>query len=131
MSEVEAEERPEEEASPPSEGVEERPVIVTVEHRFKHATGKVECVTDMEETVAMVPFQGPTASVYRKYGVTINLENYEGARVDVGITVPCYLQDAARADKWAQQFIEKRLAEEVTTIRGDDEGSEAGGEGPL
>lgn len=143
MSEAEeAKKRPEGEAPPPSgdeetaaqepaevvaaADAEERPIIITVDNFFRRSSGPEVCLTKLQEEIEPKPFFGQVAHVTRKYGVTINLDNYESARVEVGVTVPCYLPDIDRADTWAQKFIESKLTEEVTTIRGSDNKSNSG-----
>jgi hypothetical protein len=57
------------------------------------------------------------ARVRRAYGVTINLGNYESARVDVDITLPCYAEEVRDADELVMQLCEERLEEEVAKFR--------------
>jgi len=64
------------------------------------------------------------AKVRRGYGLTLNLGNYESARCDVSIEVPCVLQDVGAADEWARAWVEKRVVQEVENVRG--EGSQDG-----
>jgi hypothetical protein len=102
---------------PAGEG-EERPVIVTIDNRFIHGNGTETCVTKLTEAVEVKKFETRPAVVKRGYGVTINQGNYESARIDVSVEVPCLIQDVALADKWAAKFIEERLLEEVTDVKG-------------
>lgn len=57
------------------------------------------------------------ARVKRSYGLTVNLGNYESARVEVGVEVPCYKEEVSEADAFAAQFCEERLEEEVAKFK--------------
>lgn len=52
----------------------------------------------------------------RAFGVTLNQGNYESSRIDVGVEVPCYVEDLDRADEWARDFCEQRMRAEVMLI---------------
>lgn len=98
---------------------EERPVVVTIDNRFKRARGDEVCVTAAEEQVEVRKFLTRPAVVRRGYGVTLNLGNFESARIDVTVEVPCYLLDIERASKWAEKFVGEKMAEEVASVRGE------------
>lgn len=102
---------------PAGEG-EERAVIVTIDNRFVHGNGTEDCITKLTEVVEVKKFETRPAVVRRGYGVTINQGNYESARIDISVEVPCQIQDVARADEWAAKFIEKRLIIEVASVKG-------------
>lgn len=42
------------------------------------------------EVEAMFPPDCPVATVSSGYGLTLNMGNFESARLDAGITLPCY-----------------------------------------
>lgn len=63
------------------------------------------------------PIDGPPAEVNIQFGLTINLGNYESARVDVGIRYPCDREKIAEAYKSAKEWCEKQIMEEVREIR--------------
>jgi len=99
--------------------VEDQATMVFVNNRFwNRKTGAVRSERHTEELVGVEPFVGPVAYVKRGYGLTVNLGDYESARFDVSITVPCYMNDVNAADKWAEKWAEKRIAKEVQEIRG-------------
>jgi hypothetical protein len=99
------------------EGDEAHAIIAMVENRFVYKK-ETQRETSSEEVVAIVQFEGPIAKVRRGYGLTLNLSNYESARVDVGIEVPCYLVDVDVADEWARKWVERRMVQEVENVRG-------------
>ncbi len=100
-----------------SEKGQDHPIIVTVDHRFKRGNGQEKIIAADEEIVKVVKFETTPAIVRRGYGLTMNLGNFESARIDVSVEVPCYLEDLHLADKWAEDFIETRIKEAVTSIR--------------
>lgn len=110
-----------------SEGSQDRPVIVTVDNRYVRGNGEERIKTQEEKIVEVRRFDTTPAVVRRGYGLTVNLGNYESARVSVEVQVPCYVQDVEMADEFASTFCEKRIKEEIASIRGRD----AAGKSPL
>lgn len=103
----------------PQQGAGERPVIVIVNHRFVKGKGEQEeTVRATEEVPAVLKFETTPAVVTRGYGLTINRGNFESARVDVSVSVPCYVEDIEAADHWAAAFCEERIKQEVASVRG-------------
>ena len=102
------------------DGTTEGSTVALVNNRFwNRKTGVVHSESHTEELVAVHLFRGPVALPRRGYGLTLNLGDYESARVDVGITVPCYLADVVAADQWASEWCSSRLTKEVREIRGN------------
>lgn len=101
-------------------GGEDHPIVAFINNRFTFKQ-ETQRETSSEEVVEIVKFEPDTAiaKVRRGYGLTLNLTNYESARLDVGIEVPCYLQDVDAADEWARQWVEERVIKEVTNVRGE------------
>jgi len=102
---------------------ESHATVAVIENRFVFKT-ETQRETSSEEVVAIQTFEGPVAKVRRGYGLTLNLGNYESARLDVTVEVPCYLEDVDAADEWARQWVEKRVVKEVENVCG--EGSTSG-----
>lgn len=71
---------------------------------------EVICVTAFPEDV--VP-----ATVGVTMGLTINMGNYEFAKIDVTCSIPCYREEMNEAHLWASKFAEERLQKEVGEIR--------------
>lgn len=99
------------------EGDQEHPVIVRVDNRYVHGKGNETCITAEDEVVEVRRFETTPAIVRRGFGLTLNQGNYESARIDVSVEVPCYLADIAKADKWAAAFCEERVRKEVAEAR--------------
>lgn len=75
-------------------------------------------ITEEREHISIRPFATDTARVSVKFGRTINLGNYESARVDVMFDMPCYVEEASRVYKDVLELAEARLSEEVSKITG-------------
>jgi hypothetical protein len=64
------------------------------------------------------PIDGPPATVNVMLGLTINQGNYESARIDVGIRMPCNPADVEETYQTAKDWCESRIKIEVKSIRG-------------
>lgn len=99
---------------------ERRPIVITVDHRYVRSNGDEVALTKTCETGEVVEFKTKPASVRRSFGVTLNQGNYESARIDVSVEVPCYLEDLALADEFARDFCEDRIRAEVLMLKAGD-----------
>lgn len=70
-----------------------------------------------EETLAVHRFATEPAKIELSLGLTINLGNFESARLLVGMQVPCYKEESDDAFEWAKSWISDRLQTEVKQIR--------------
>jgi hypothetical protein len=100
-------------------GGNDNAIVALIDNRFVFKS-ETQREQSSEEIVAIVKFDkdDPVAKVRRGYGLTLNLSNYESARLDVSVEVPCVLQDVDAADEWARQWVEKRVIKEVENVRG-------------
>jgi len=73
---------------------------------------------EKEETLAVTKFLGPVSSVTVKYGATVNLGNWESARIDYSLHVPCYPEEINQAFEFADQWVGDRVEQEAAKIRG-------------
>jgi hypothetical protein len=80
-----------------------------------------------EDIVAIHKFETEPALVTAEYALTMNLGNYESARISVSVTVPCYKEEIDEAYEFAQAWAEERLSKERNMI---DSGRK-GGNSPL
>jgi hypothetical protein len=67
-------------------------------------------------TICVRRFLTEPAKVVVNYGLTINLGNFESARVDVAAYVPCYKEEMDDAYEFASEFVTKRIAKEKEEI---------------
>jgi len=81
-----------------------------------------------EDVIAIHQFATDVANVSVEYALTMNLGNYESARISVSVTVPCYKEEIDEAYEFAQAWAEQRLAKERDMINSNRNG---GGQSPL
>lgn len=75
---------------------------------------------DIEEEVRVLEihrFLTTPAEVSYSVGLTLNMGNYESARVDVGIKMPCYVEEVDVTYRRIQAWAEKLLSEERDKIK--------------
>lgn len=116
------------------ENEQERPIVARIDNRFVRGDKSEVTVTAKDEVLEIKKFETTPAVVRRGYGLTMNLGNYESARIDVGIEVPCYIADIEKADEFARRFVDKRIKEEVRSVRepdGDSDGKKKDKRSPL
>ncbi|MBW2168298.1 MAG: hypothetical protein JRG69_03385 [Deltaproteobacteria bacterium] len=99
----------------------EEAAIAFIDGRFLHK-GKEYDSKAAEEIVAVHNFEGPVARIRRGYGLTMNLTNYESARFDVILELPCYVEDIDKADEFAKRWVEQRCEAEVAEVRAPNGG---------
>jgi hypothetical protein len=81
------------------------------------AYGKIATPEDSTETLEVRNFQTAPATVEIGYGLTLNIGNYESARVDVKVSVPCYREEVEDAYAFAKKWAEDKVKQEVADIR--------------
>lgn len=79
--------------------------------------GKDAGVTEEEKTLDVHQFVTTPAEVSFEVGVTMNLGNYESARITVGLRVPCYKEELSDAYVYARTWAEKIIAEEKAALK--------------
>lgn len=72
--------------------------------------------SEEQRTIDVRPFITTPATVTVKRGQTINLGNYESARLDVAIQMPCYREEILPVYRTLMAEVDKILAEEVTKL---------------
>jgi hypothetical protein len=100
----------------------EEAAVAFIDGRFLHK-GKEYDSKATEEVVHVHNFDGPVARIRRGYGLTMKLGNYEFARFDVMLELPCHVEDIDTADEFARQWVEKRCEAEVQEVRGGKGGA--------
>jgi hypothetical protein len=89
------------------------PATLTVARTY----GKIGAPESQDETIEVKNFRVQPAQVEIGYGLTLNIGNYESARVDVKVSVPCYAEEVNEAYEWAKNFAEERVRQEVQSVR--------------
>lgn len=72
-----------------------------------------------EDIIAIHQFVTEPAIVGANIGLTLNLGNYNAARIDVFVKVPCYKEEIDEAYEFAQAWAEERIKKERDLIVGD------------
>ena len=79
--------------------------------------GKIGAPEISDEKLEVRTFVTAPASVEIGYGLTLNIGNYESARIDVKLSVPCYREEADEAFAYAKKWAEERVQQEVKEVR--------------
>lgn len=84
----------------------------------KGAIGSGDSVETHDEIELEVRvFETEPAHVRAGYGLTLNLGNYESARCDAGVTLPCYVEEVDSAIEEAYRIAEEKVQAQVGGIR--------------
>jgi hypothetical protein len=101
----------------PSRAEQHIPTVAFVQRQFfrgKEPTSELEV---KNETLQVHRFLTEPAKINVSMGLTLNLGNFEAARIDVGLVVPCYREETDDAYVYAKKWVETRLGTEVQDIR--------------
>lgn len=63
------------------------------------------------------PFISATANVSVNAGATVNLGNYESARINVMLSMPCYPEEIDEVFEKAKEWVDIRLGKEVKELK--------------
>jgi len=88
-----------------------RPTTVVVTQRYGGEEGGAS------EEIEVRAFAVPPCEVHASYGLTLNLGDYESARVEAKIVVPCYYEERFEAFKDAWQICHDQVQERVRGVR--------------
>jgi len=69
------------------------------------------------EILAVRKFVTQPARVGVTFGLTVNLGNYESARVEVTLNTPCYAEEVDAAFEQAKEWVETRIKQEVAAVK--------------
>lgn len=70
-----------------------------------------------ETKIEVRRFDVEPAYVRANYGLTINLGNYESARCDVSVTLPCYVEEIPAAFDRAWEIAKAQIQTQVKSIK--------------
>ena len=87
--------------------------------------GKIGLPASKDEEIAVRTFVTNPAMVEIGYGLTLNIRNYESARIDVRVSLPCYVEETDQAFAFAKKWTEERIQTEVKEIRKIASGTKA------
>jgi hypothetical protein len=93
------------------------PTQVFVSRQFFKSGKEKGKATGEDEVLTINKFVTEPAKVQVEYGLTLNLGNYESARVSVAVTVPCYREEIEDAHAFAADWCEDKLESERNKVR--------------
>lgn len=70
-----------------------------------------------DEMIEVKPFVVEPAYVNYSEGVTLNVGNFQSIRIDVGITLPTYIEEIDSAYKKAKEIVDKQINEEIVKYK--------------
>lgn len=85
--------------------------------RVRLTAGKVDDEEAVTEKLEVKPFLTEVATVSVKAGATINLGNYESARVDVMLSIPCYIEEIDGVYEQAKDWVDTRVSREYEELK--------------
>lgn len=100
------------------ESIESLVGSIIIERQYK--------ISKEEETLSTKTLKTPItkfittpAKVAVKYGVTMNMGNYESARVDVTVEMPCYKEDVHECYALVSSYVEELISDQIKQINSD------------
>jgi len=71
------------------------------------------------EQIEIPKFEGPTAQIGVKGGVTLNVGNFQSVRIDVECSLPCYpVKDSLdECYEFAKKFVEDKMKASIEEVR--------------
>lgn len=79
------------------------------------AKGASSTIED-EDVISIHKFETTPAMVTVEMAMTLNLTNYEFAKIGVTVSVPCYAEEINEAYEFAQTWAEERISREREMI---------------
>ena len=61
-------------------------------------------------------FEKPPVYLEFTVGRTLNQGNYESARINVGMTIPCYLEEIDEVFEFAKDWVDKKASEIIDSL---------------
>lgn len=97
---------------------EEAKEIIVKEAFYEVARTRVGEEEEVEMgRIRVSPFETNPAVVSVKGGATVNLGNYQSARVDVMLSIPCYVEEIDEIYPKAKEWVDSRLAKEYKELK--------------
>ena len=77
---------------------------------------KFNQTTEEKKLIQIRPFATDPAHITVKLGRTINLGNFESAKIEVALTAPCYVEECKLVYDEVMDFVQERISAEVSKI---------------
>jgi hypothetical protein len=81
--------------------------------------------TEERKKIKIRPFVTDTMKISIKFGATVPTVQYGGVRVDVMITMPCYVEEFLAVYKELRDTVDKLVDKEVDRLTGGTDGEKA------
>lgn len=88
-----------------------------VAKQYKDSEGNITLDTTKEETISVQTFVTEPAKVQVELGLTLNVGNYQSARITIGLVLPCYKEEADAAFQYAKDWVGERAQQEADEVR--------------
>ncbi len=88
-----------------------------VTRQFAKSGKDVGDLRQHDEVLEVHKFVTEPARVFVEMGLTVNLGNYESARITVALSVPCYHEEHNEAFLYARGWVEERAKSEAQEAR--------------
>jgi hypothetical protein len=95
----------------------EQPRILVTRQFTKNGEIKREDDDAENVSVPVMDERAAIAKVTYSAGATLNMGNYESAKIAVGIELPCYVAEIDEAYKTAIKLVESTLQPEINDVR--------------
>lgn len=92
-------------------------VVAVVTRQYFEGKNPLADAETKNELLEVRRFLTEPAKVSVSKGLTLNLGNYESARVEVSVVIPCYREELDAAYSFADKWVETRLGAEVSSVR--------------
>lgn len=114
-----AEKRKEGEAGRPDEQADKEQPESIISREAYYEVSKTVIGEEETETgrLRVSAFVTTPATVSVKGGATINLGNYESARIDVMLSVPCYVEEIDEIFEKVKVWVDEKLAKEYQELK--------------
>jgi hypothetical protein len=82
----------------------------------KTQLGRVLADSEKEEVISVRKFETEPATVSVSVGVTRNMGNFESLRLNIGVTIPCYLEEITEVEKQATDWVDDKIASKLDEL---------------
>lgn len=91
--------------------------MITVRKQFRVKNEEAGEIKEEDTVLDVHKFVTEPAKVLFELGVTMNMGNYESAKITVGVSIPCYKEEMREAYAYARQIAESVIADEKGKIK--------------
>ena len=93
------------------------PTVAFVQRQYFEGKEPLTALDVKNETLQVHRFLTEPAKVSVSMGLTLNLGNFQTARLDISLLVPCYREEVEGAYAYAREWVETRVNAEAEAVR--------------